>query len=372
VFIDRGVRVVVAPVEPIIFQGGDAGKAFSLRRAGGGAALEVPLAGGGGVEQHPRFFCFRSFLRLSIGWHVGLQKEFGVAAVDAGEEDAEGFAVGAKDEKQGRAVDAVENGRLLGESFPGIGASGAVEGESDDHIARLEFGAGKAEDDGELGDIRFPVGVVFFGVFGDGREHLPGGRLGAPLAEGEFVAEHEFERCALQRAVDGFAGDLLPPGSGFAVAHEEVLVVDAGEIKVQYSPVDSSRPHQTGVTERSIGDGDRYAANHIIEDVMVRHLADGIGVGVGAEADGHDHFFGVELALGLREELRTGDGMEHPFEVIEAGHDGRECDDKEHQREESLAPEAHGFPQGESEDEASEGRDERAQRGVLAEGHRHQ
>ena len=147
------------------------------------------------------------------------------------EEDAEGFSVGAKDEQQRCAVDAIENGRLFGESFPGIGAGGAVDGESDDDVARLQFGAGKADDDGELGDVGLPVAVVFFRVFGDRREHLARGGFGSPLAEGELVAEDEVERCALQRAVDGLASDLLPPGSGFPVAHEEVLVVDAGRGK---------------------------------------------------------------------------------------------------------------------------------------------
>src|SRR6202034_4748593 len=109
------------------------------------------------------------------------------------------------------------------------------------------------------------------------RKHLAGGRFGSPLAKGKFIAEDEFEEWTLQRAVDSLAGDLLPPGSGFLIAHQEVLVVNASKIKVQGSPVHRSRPHQTGVTERSISDDDRHATNHIIENVMVGHLADGIG-----------------------------------------------------------------------------------------------
>ena len=346
--------MVVAPVEPVVFQGGDAGETFSLGGAGGGAALKVPLAGGGGVEHGPVFV-----VGCGIGAGISLEKEFGVVAIDAPEEDAEGFSVGAKDEQQGRAVDAIENGRLFGESFPGIGAGGAVDGESDDDVARLQFGAGKADDDGELGDVGLPVAVVFFRVFGDRREHLARGGFGSPLAEGELVAEDEVERCALQRAVDGLASDLLPPCSGFAVAHEEVLVVDAGEIKVQHSSVDDSRPHQTGVTKCSIGDRDRHACDDIVEDVMVGHLADGIGAGVAAEADGHDHFFGVELAVRLRQELRAGDGMEHPLEIVQASHDGGERDHEQGEREESFAPAAGGSPQSEGEDETGESCDQR-------------
>ncbi len=43
--------------------------------------------------------------------------------------------------------------------------------------------------------------------------------------------------------------------------------------------------------------GDRDASDHIVEDVMVSHLADGISAGIAAEAYCHDHFFGIELAL---------------------------------------------------------------------------
>ena len=44
VFVDASVGMIIAPVEPVVFQRGDAGQTFSLRRAGSRAALEVPLA----------------------------------------------------------------------------------------------------------------------------------------------------------------------------------------------------------------------------------------------------------------------------------------------------------------------------------------
>jgi hypothetical protein len=83
------------------------------------------------------------------------------------------------------------------------------------------------------------------------------------------------------------------------------------------------------VTERSISDSDGHASYDVVEDVMVGHLADGISAVVATEADGHDHFFRIDLALGLREELGTGGGMEHPFEIVEASHHGRESDDEQ-------------------------------------------
>lgn len=90
-FIDRCVGVVVAPVEPIVFQSGNAVQTFSLRWAGRGAALEVPLAVGEGVEKSP---VFHFVFRILTG--VRLKKEFSVAAVDAADEYAEGFAVRTK------------------------------------------------------------------------------------------------------------------------------------------------------------------------------------------------------------------------------------------------------------------------------------
>src|ERR1700692_4429224 len=56
VFVDRCVGMIVAPVEPIVFQRRNAGETFSSGRAGGGTALKIPQAGGRSVEQVPLFF----------------------------------------------------------------------------------------------------------------------------------------------------------------------------------------------------------------------------------------------------------------------------------------------------------------------------
>ncbi len=138
---------------------------------------------------------------------------------------------------------------------------------------------------------------------------------------------------------------------------------------MQGFPVYRSRPHQTGVTERSISDDDRHAADHIIENVMVSHLADGIGARIPAKADGHNHFLGVKLALGLRDELRARDGMKHPFEIIEARHNRGESNDEHRQGKENFTPEAYGSPQNQSEEEACESRDQSVERSALMQRH---
>src|ERR1700728_1954213 len=89
-FIDRGVVMVVAPVEPVIFQCRDASEAFFLRGTGNSAALKVPLAGGRRVDQGPL---------LGIGPGCGLEKKVSITAIDAAHEDTEGFTIGAEHEQ---------------------------------------------------------------------------------------------------------------------------------------------------------------------------------------------------------------------------------------------------------------------------------
>src|ERR1700674_1459002 len=90
-FVDSGDGVIVAPVEPEVFQGGDPIQAFALGGAGDGAALEVPFAGGRSVQQGPRLGTLGWSFCVAIG--LPFQEKLGVLAVDAADENAEGFAV---------------------------------------------------------------------------------------------------------------------------------------------------------------------------------------------------------------------------------------------------------------------------------------
>src|SRR5450755_2326931 len=49
--VNGGLGIVVAPVEPVVFEHGNRLQAQALRLARSGATLEVPLASGGGVHQ---------------------------------------------------------------------------------------------------------------------------------------------------------------------------------------------------------------------------------------------------------------------------------------------------------------------------------
>ena len=82
---------------------------------------------------------------------------------------------------------------------------------------------------------------------------------------------------ALQRTLNRFASHLLPPRSGFLVAHDEILIVDACKMKVKLPSVYCRFPHQTGVTERSISGNYWRAPNHVLNQMMVGHLSNRIG-----------------------------------------------------------------------------------------------
>src|SRR5258708_4893443 len=138
---------------------------------------------------------------------------------------------------------------------------------------------------------------------------------------------------------------------------------------MKFSSVQGSLPHQTGVTERSITDGDGHACDHVIKHVMIGHLADGKGAGLVAQANREDHFFRVELAGGLREELRAGDGMEHPLEIVEARHDGGESHEQQCKYDERLAPASERFPKREGENETGQSRNQSAEGSMPAQGH---
>ena len=88
--------------------------------------------------------------------------------------------------------------------------------------------------------------------------------------------ENPFELTAFQWTMNGLPADLLPPRSSFLITHDEVLVVNTCQVKVQYPPIDRRLPHQTGVTERSISGHDRRGADSVRHQVMVGHDPDWI------------------------------------------------------------------------------------------------
>ena len=70
-------------------------------------------------------------------------------------------------------------------------------------------------------------------------------------------------------------------------------------------------PHQTGVAERSIGGDDGRAARNVVDDVVITHLANGIGARLAVDANRHDHISIINSRLGAGDEVRREIGMKH-------------------------------------------------------------
>src|SRR5262249_34489233 len=90
------------------------------------------------------------------------------------------------------------------------------------------------------------------------------------------------EMLALERSLNRFPGYLLPPRACLFIAHDEVLIVNSGQMKVEHPPIYCRFPHQTGVTERSIGSHKRSPADSILSEMMIRHqthrISDGFAI----------------------------------------------------------------------------------------------
>src|SRR6185369_8551015 len=128
-------------------------------------------------------------------------------------------------------------------------------------------------------DLRFPVGLFILIARSNllvRLQHTSLRLLAFPDRERDLVVKDTLELMSLEWTMDRFATDLLPPASRLLITHDEVLVVDSCEMKVQHAPVDCRFPHQTGVTERSISRHDRRAANRVLHDVVIAHQANRI------------------------------------------------------------------------------------------------
>ena len=79
--------------------------------------------------------------------------------------------------------------------------------------------------------------------------------------------------------------------------------------------------------------------------------------------------FGSSLLSDCAQELRAGDGMKHPLEIVLTRHYCRERDKKQSEHEQGSAPATGGSPECEGENETDDGCDQRAPRSALAQSH---
>src|SRR4029077_7826309 len=112
--------------------------------------------------------------------------------------------------------------------------------------------------------------------------------------------------------------------SGLLIAHDEVLVINARQVKVQLPPVYCCLPHQTGVTKRSIRCRYWRSSDNVLEDMMVSHQAYRIGNRFAVVLDGEHHIIVAnEIHFARACEGRIRDRTKHPLEVILSSKPGR-------------------------------------------------
>src|SRR6185295_10581993 len=129
--------------------------------------------------------------------------------------------------------------------------------------------------------------------------------------------ENRPQPLAFEWSLDRFAGDLLPPRSGFFIAHDEVLIVDARQMEMKLPSVYRRLPHQTGVTECSISRHNRRPSHSVLNEMVISHLSNRISGGLAVAVDGH-HDVGVADKGGFVCFHVTGVGerIEHPLEMV--------------------------------------------------------
>src|ERR1019366_7467496 len=101
------------------------------------------------------------------------------------------------------------------------------------------------------------------------------------------------------------------------ITHEEVLIVYTRKVERQSQAVHLAPPHQTGVTERSIGDCDGNVVHDVVDDVMVGKGSDRIGAGV-FEVYGEQVFIAIEPGITRGLEWRSADWMKQDLIDIDA------------------------------------------------------
>jgi len=78
---------------------------------------------------------------------------------------------------------------------------------------------------------------------------------------------------------DRFACELLPPALRLPVVHDEIGVPQlAGGAEIQSRPVERPLEHQRRVAKRTIGHGNRRAADGVVDDLVPNEDSQRIGV----------------------------------------------------------------------------------------------
>src|SRR5258706_11245121 len=167
--------------------------------------------------------------------------------------------------------------------------------------------------------------------------------LAFPDPKAHFIGWDQLQLGTLQWPKDTLSAHLLPIASGLFIAHQEVLIVDACQMKGKHFVAGPSLPHQTGVTKRSIGAHQRNASKEVVHYMVVGHLGDGIRARLPIQTHSQNHVFVIQFGLRSRDHARRADGMKHPLVDIGV------CDNSRSQHQQQTDKQAalhHPVPRG--------------------------
>ena len=119
------------------------------------------------------------------------------------------------------------------------------------------------------------------------------------------------------RSQNCLTGNLLPPRASLVITHNEVLIINARKVKCQFLIVYLRLPHQTGVAERSVSGDDWQPSDNVIDNVMIRQLANRVCHGFAI------HFYRQNFVAAFNKTCFADicirniiDRMEHPLKMI--------------------------------------------------------
>ena len=178
--------------------------------------------------------------------------------------------------------------------------------------------AGRQAADVEVGAaaaVVAAVGVLAVGphAFVVGNLHLAAGVAAGKALETLDPHRQALERPAGQLADDSQSEELLPPGFGLAVVHDEVGMAQlAGGAEIENPRAEPAVEHDRGIAQRAIGDRNRHSADGIVDDFVPHQDAQRVGPGVLADDDRDDR-------LAPRQALHGGLADRGEFRLVDGG-----------------------------------------------------
>ena len=327
--VNGGPGVVVAPVEPVVLQHGNRLQALPLRLARSGAALEVPFTAGGFVHQEHTRFLPADAVKVRGAVH----------SPNAVAECADRLIVRPYHQQDRLGSHAILHQLFFDYAVVRERPAGAAGLNAQHHVAAGQAVLRKSDHRGHALHANVPIAFgIAEDVLRDIVENGPLRLLGFPGCQRQLIGINQSQPAALERPGNRSAADLLPVGAGFLVAHQEVLVVDAGQMKRQPQPCNISRPHQTGVTERSIGGDDGLTVNYVVDHVMVGNAANGIGPSLAADAHGDHLLRRIQLDVARGGECGMTVRVKHLFVDVDPGQAGQHDDEDCAGRRQDTAP----------------------------------